>query len=139
MSRVDELRRAASDSSQPTMAFWRDVALTAIAVVGDLESDLAARDERIAELDKKVSDYAARCTMFEHDWYDEKASFEVGLSAARAEVPEWCQEIVLLAKEWNNIDARTPVDVAHYREYKLALACEKLSEDQLRACGIDVP
>lgn len=121
MSRADELRRTASDISQPTMAFWRDVALTAIAAVDDLESDLAARDEWIAELMETRIDMAAAAADYDR---------------ARAEVPKWCQEFV--RKVYDSFV------VGEYGGFKvdksgIVDACHMLTAARLSACGIEVP
>jgi DNA repair exonuclease SbcCD ATPase subunit len=98
------------------------------------QAEVIQRDERIAELEHKIEafkenfarrlDIAARLL----------ASADVDM--ARAEVPEWCQEIVRRARRWNATGLGPQTDMER-AEFALAQALDELTPDQLRACGIE--
>jgi hypothetical protein len=86
--------------------------------VDELELALAQRDERIAELEQKIDaftkNFATRLDIASR----QLAAADVAI--ARAEVPEWCRELVrgLLACDEGDV-------------------CDELTPDQLKALGID--
>lgn len=114
MSRADELMREASDSSQPTMQFWRGIAEKAMYAVESLESTLAEREQRIAEMESALRVALEDATL------------------ARAEVPEWCWYFLTEAARWYmSGEPNGPDDI------RLGKALANIA-DQLRACGIEV-
>jgi septal ring factor EnvC (AmiA/AmiB activator) len=91
------------------------------AQIEDLESEIATRNKRIAELMDTRIDMAAAAADY---------------NRARAEVPEWCQRFV--RKVYDS------VRVGEYGGFRIdksgiAGACHMLTETRLRACGIEIP
>ena len=146
MSRADQLRRMSAD---PCGFFVRDggpvVAFDeAAGIIRDLESTLAARDQRIAELETKLDRLRAENATLTRsledgmvaalqDSEDERRRIAAAYAerdAARAELPPWGKPLI-----------QGLVD-AHFRGGGLEeLAIEELLDgletEQLRACGIE--
>jgi hypothetical protein len=116
MSRADELYTFAHQFTYGTATCC--TAGPAKRIIHDLEFALAQRDERIAELELDVR------------------QFQAAFKSARAEVPEWCKQIVDMCHNWERSGG--------YQEDACALAyldklIKALTPDQLRSCGIYVP
>jgi len=100
----------------------------------ELIAVLAQRDERIAELEQKIDAFKENFARRLDIAAQQLAAADIRL--ARAEVPEWCKEIVDMCHNWERSGG--------YPEDACALAyldklIKALTPDQLRACGIEVP
>jgi hypothetical protein len=130
VSRADELQRYTTrgiyDASIPKVVLttFRDnsgpVVLfdEAAGIIHDLESALAQRDERIAELIDTRVDMAAAAADY---------------NRARAEVPEWCKRIVHAVYVVENGEGN------YIAQLEAEELLEGVSRDQLRSCGVDFP
>jgi len=92
----------------------------AVEFIHDLESTLAQRDKRIAELNSQLA-------------YED---IDAQIDIARTEVPEWCKAPMQIAAKISRSATRIEQD-----RWCKAMSVELgyLSDDQLRACGIEVP
>lgn len=109
------------------------------ALVHDLESAVSQRDKRIAELEKELDriDGARHALAVRvSELSDALTSAQDRLFDARAEVPEWCKEIVRRARRWNDTGVGREAETA---EMSLAQVLDEVTPDQLRDCGIEVP
>jgi uncharacterized coiled-coil protein SlyX len=112
----------------------------ALAIIHYLESALAQRDDRIAELSDALTNAQGRLCERNRRIEGLERAQEVAeflrTEQTRAEVPEWCQRFV--RKVYYS------VRVGEYGGFRIdksgiAGACHVLTETRLRACGIEVP
>jgi hypothetical protein len=106
------------------------------------QAEVIQRDERIAELvatlvrvREEISGFRGQFQVSVAETQDALVKSLVPvLSAARAEVPEWCREIIRLEREAYE---------KHHSGDAVAILCrlrilvKSLTHDQLRACGIE--
>jgi hypothetical protein len=140
MSRAEELLKC----QRPDYCGDVELLKRAEAIIRDLEAALARRDERIAELGamlvrvrEEISGFRGQFQVSVAETQDALVKSLVPvLDAARAEVPEWCREIIRLEREAYE---------KHHSGDAVAILCrlrilvKSLTHDQLRACGIEDP
>jgi len=119
--------------------------------IHDLATALAARDQRIAELEAKFDRLRAEnATLTRYledgmvsalqDSEDERrriAAAEAERDAARAEVPGWCKELV--TRLWNESESWLENIQGGMPKPWWVQWYERINKDQLRACGIETP